>query len=103
MEDGEIYCRGIVFSLDALGGGTETLPDFGTIYAEHQGTQLSCRALVPGMALQDLCKVFEEAEEAAGPRSSMAGNPGKWPDVQGVKAVAQAAALAVLKWKGLAP
>ena len=97
MEDGEIYCRGIVISLDNLGG--ERLPDFGVLNSEFQGVKMSCPAIVPGLSLQDLMMVFEEAEKAAGPRNSLAGNPSEWPNVQGIKAVAQAVAVAMIGWK----
>lgn len=57
---------------------------------EHEGVKLECAYAVPGLTLQDLCRIFHDARDAAGPHDYLSGNPCKWPDTRGVIAVTDA-------------
>lgn len=65
-------------------------PDFGMLRTESMGVILECRAIAPGLSLHDLIVVFEAAKSEAKPGDEFAGNPSKWPDIRGIKAVTAA-------------
>lgn len=65
-------------------------PDFGEDVRHHQGVTLTCKRIAPGLTLHDLTMIFETAEKQAGPHDHLSGNPSKWPNVRGVKAVTDA-------------
>ena len=65
-------------------------PDFGMIYSEHEGVTFSCRALAPGLSMHDLMAIFHEAEEELQPGDRYSGNPAKWPNSRGIRAVVDA-------------
>jgi hypothetical protein len=74
-----------------------TAPDFGTLTTEHAGMVLSCKAIAPGLALQDLVQIFDQAANEADPGDELAGNPSLWPVTRGVKAVTLAVVAAMQK------
>ena len=70
------------------GGDRPARPNFGTISKYHEGMELTCEAIAPGLTLHDLVVAFEEASKEAKPGDEYSGDPSKWPDVRGVDAVA---------------
>lgn len=54
----------------------------------HQGVVMECRAIAPGLSLHDLVMAYEKASKSP-ECDSLSGNPGKWPTVRGVEAVAE--------------
>jgi hypothetical protein len=72
------------------------IPDFGENVVEHDGVKLSCRYYVPGLTLHDLVMIFERAHNDPN-NNRFAGDPSKWPDVAGVKAVTDAILEAIYK------
>jgi hypothetical protein len=71
------------------------VPDFGEVKTNFRGTVLTCRAVAPGLTLQDLVQISENAKAEAGPGDAAAGNPSRWPEVRGVKAVVDAVLKAI--------
>lgn len=65
------------------------VPDFGVVTTEHDGTVLEARAIIPGKTLHDLVMVFHNEKIKAKPGDEYAGDPGRWPEVRGVKAVVE--------------
>lgn len=63
--------------------------DFGKSYAYHEGVELSCNNVAPGLTMQDLSRVFHEAKAKAEPGDELAGDPGRWPDNRGIMAVVE--------------
>lgn len=53
-----------------------------------QGVVMSCKEITPGRTLHELTQTFSAAKAEAKPGDEYAGNPSKWPDVRGIKAVA---------------
>lgn len=64
-------------------------PDFGEHTVVHDGVELTCRYVVPGLTFHDLAMIFEAAKNNP-ENSSVAGNPSKWPDNAGLIAVIDA-------------
>ena len=65
-------------------------PDFGSHEVEHEGVKLTCRYAVPGLTMQDLVRIFHDAERQAEPHDQFSGDPAVWPTVRGVSAVTDA-------------
>lgn len=65
-------------------------PDFGMRYKHHEGVKLGVRLVTSEHTLHDLVMIFERAKSEAEPGDELSGNPGKWPEVRGVRAVADA-------------
>lgn len=65
-------------------------PDFGEHVINHEGTELSCRYIVPGLTFHDLSAIYHQAKSEANPGDEYAGNPAKWPDNRGLWAVVEA-------------
>lgn len=80
----------------------EGRPDFGMqlIYADLAGqvVPLSCRYYAPGLTLQDLVALHDEAYRSVPPEAQFSGNPSNWPITRGVRAVADAVIDAMLDW-----
>ena len=77
-------------------------PDFGVITdVDEDGLTLECPATAPGLTTHDLVIAFENATAMARPGDELSGNPGKWPVVRGVQAVADAVVDAFVRagWK----
>lgn len=70
---------------DAVQG---SVPDFGMLQTEVHGITLECRAIAPGISMQDLVHAYSQASEATEPGDQYSGNATKWPVYRGVKAVA---------------
>jgi len=68
--------------------------DFGTKIEELEENgrkiQLSCKYIAPNLTLHDLMVIFNAARANTKPGDQFSGDPGKWPDVKGVRAVAEA-------------
>ncbi len=72
-----------------------TVPDFGKLQSTVHGVLIECKAAVPGLSIHDLVMVFEKAKREATPADNLAGNPSRWGDVRGVKAVVDAVLAAI--------
>jgi hypothetical protein len=66
-------------------------PDFGMNYKHlDDGVQVGARLITPQHTLHDLVMIFERAKNEANPGDELAGDPSQWPEVRGVRAVADA-------------
>jgi hypothetical protein len=74
-----------------------TRPDFGWHEIEHDGVKLTCRYVAPDLTMQDLVKIFVDAEAGFKPGDRFSGNPAKWPNARGIAAVTDAILNAVYK------
>ncbi len=62
--------------------------NFGKDTYVHEGVIMECDYIIPGHTLQDLMKIYDDATK--GPDiSPFSGNPSKWPNVAGVRAVVE--------------
>lgn len=71
------------------------LPDFGMKSEWHDGVELQCRFIAPGLTLHDLVVAFEDAKAQARPGDEFASNPSRWPEVRGIIAVRNAIVRAI--------
>jgi hypothetical protein len=70
-------------------GDVMSRPDFGKHRVVHQGVELECAYIAPGLTMQDLTRIFNEAHDRP-ENSDFAGNPALWPKFAGIHAVAEA-------------